>query len=170
MREVSMQYSKDAKQYILQCQLIALDKEKHGFESSLMPVFVKTKKEAKDYLSQGRTVVLNGLAISKTKGQTYNEKAAAINQTIRLGKNDVEKINITMRLIQRYIDHGSLDRMMQLLKIDAEENFDHFKESIRLNLSANDTQYLIAKNLNEIEAKLSEYPLVSVKQAVVFLE
>lgn len=164
-----MQFSKESKQYILQCQLIALDDDRRESKDSLEPVIVKSKKEAQVHLNQGRTVILNGLVMSMMKGQTYLIKPETISQNLRLSSGDVERVNGAMRLIQRYIDHGSLDRMVKLLQIDAEKSFCDFKEAVGLISNTNDTHYLIAKDLKEIEARTNKYPLIPAKQAAIFL-
>ncbi len=75
-----MQFSKESKQYILQCQLIALDGDRRESKDSLEPVIVKSKKEAQVHLNQGRTVILNGLVMSMMKGQAYLIKPETISQ------------------------------------------------------------------------------------------
>ncbi len=164
-----MQFSKESKQYILQCQLIALDGDRRESKDSLEPVIVKSKKEAQVHLNQGRTVILNGLVMSMMKGQTYLIKPETISQNLRLSSGDVERVNSAMRFIQRYIDHGSLDHMVKLLRVDAEKSFCDFKEAVGLSANTNDTHYLIAEDLKEIEARTNKYPLIPAKQAAIFL-
>lgn len=148
-----MQVSKKADLYIFQCQLIALDEDNHETEDSLKPVLVKSKTEAQQFLAQGQTVIFDGLVMSRMKAQTHSGKPEMINQNVRLNSGDVEKVNDIMRLMQHHIRNGSLDRMTQLLLKDAEKNFDDFKVAVNPYSSADETRYLIAKDLNEIEAK-----------------
>lgn len=163
-----MQISKKTKRYILQYQLIALDEDKHESGGSLepvIPVIVKSKEEAQPYLTQGKTVILDGLTMSTVKGSTHVGKLETMNQSLSLGSGDVKRIHDAMRIVQQYIDHGSLERMMQVLQKDFEKNFNDLKEAIKPHSNADDTQYLIAKSLNEIEARTSDYPLITAKQA-----
>lgn len=160
-----MQFLKEAEKYILQCRLITLDEDKHEGRDSLETVIAQSEKEAQLYLAQGRTVILKGAPMSMVTLQTDNVKPEMINQSLRLSLGDIEKVNDVMRLIQRYIDNDSLDNMIQLLQKDAEKSFDDFKEAIRPHLNVDDTQHLIARKLNEIEAKKNEYPLVTAEQA-----
>jgi len=112
-----MQFTKEADQYILQCKLIALDGDKC---ESKEPVTVQSEIEAQQHLAQERSVILNGLVMSTLKDQAHIVKPGTIEQNLRLNSSDVEKVYGAMRIMQRYIDHGELDRMMQLLQKDAE--------------------------------------------------
>ncbi|MEF1281768.1 hypothetical protein QTO05_22085 [Vibrio fortis] len=155
-----MQFSKEAKQYILQCQLIELDEHANESKNCLEPVNVESQKELEYYLAQRRTVILNGLIMSSANDQTCIKKP----KCLRLDGSEIEKINEAISLIQRHIDCGSLERVMQLLRKDAEISFEDYEEVIEP-----PTKRLITKKLNEIEARTSEYPFISAKQAADLL-
>ncbi|GLQ71238.1 hypothetical protein [Vibrio penaeicida] len=160
-----MHISKEAEQYILQCQLMAFDEEASESENTQGTVLAKSKSEARKLVEQGKTVIIDGKTMSKVEGRTYIGGSEAIHQRLRLGRNDVEMMSGAMRVMQQYIDHGSLDRMLNLLQKDAESSFDDFKEAIKPHSNIDETQYLIAKDLNEIEARAKDYPLIQAKQA-----
>ncbi|CCN40124.1 hypothetical protein VIBNIFTn2_120106 [Vibrio nigripulchritudo FTn2] len=90
-----------------------------------------------------------------------------VNDQVTIDSQDVSLVWGAMRALRHHISHGSLEHMVRILQDDAEKSFDDFKEAIKPHGRADDTQYLIAKDLNDIEARTSDYPLTSAKHAAV---
>ncbi|MEZ8651874.1 hypothetical protein AB6D92_23305 [Vibrio splendidus] len=165
-----MRISREAEQYILQCQLTALEEQEYendDHDSIQEPVTVNSLREAKPLLDKGITVVLNGKHLTAKNGRVFAAPAHVINRSVKLGFEEAELVSGAMRVMEHHIAHGSVKHMYRLLQQDAQKSFDDFKEAIKPHTSADDTQYLIAKDLNEIEARAKNFPLITAKQASV---
>jgi hypothetical protein len=73
-----------------------------------------------------------------------------------------------LRICVSHAHRGTLEHVNEILQKDAVQQFSEFKLKIK-EQPATETQYLIARQLNRIEALTKEFPLVSAKQAVYLL-
>lgn len=165
-----MRISREIEQYILQCQLTPVEEQEYvndDHDCIQEPVIVNSMREAKTLLDKGINVVLDGKYLTSRGGRIFLSQPHMINRSVKLGFEEAELVSGAMRVMEHHIAHGSIKHMYHLLQQDAQKSFDDFKDAIKLHTSADDTQYLIAKDLNEIEARAKDFPLLTAKQAAI---